>query len=178
MQEALLYEKNDRLRHAHDKVFHGIPVNQAPLMVALVGCSSQKKKNEGGLPARELYTGRLSQMGYRYAMQRGWDVHFLSALHGVVPPHQRLAPYDCSMAQLLTSERMAWGNQVVGELLSFYPLVPLTLIFLAGMSYIRPVLEAIPSQVGYWTYKMPLEGLDLFGRLRWFKANLAAEEKN
>lgn len=175
--EAILFEKNERLRRIQDRHADGLPVERAPLMVGLVGCSSQKKRHGGNLPASELYIGRLAQMGYQYSIKRGWDTHFLSALHGVVPPHHTLAPYDCSMAQLLPSEQMEWGTQVVSDLLSFYPLMPLTLIFLAGMSYIRPVLAALHPQVGYWTYKMPLDGLDLFGRMRWFKAHLIDDER-
>lgn len=175
-QEAILFEKNDRLRRARDKVWRGTPVSETPLVVALVGCSRQKKGHAGGVPAKDLYAGRLAQMGYQYAIGQGWDVHFVSALHGVVPPHQMLAPYDCSMAQLLPTERAEWGRQVVGELLAFYPLTRLVIVFLAGMSYIRPILEAIPDQLGYWSYEMPLKGLDLFGRFRWFKAHLEDDD--
>lgn len=140
------------------------------ITVALVGCSKQKANHAGGLPASDLYAGRLAQAGLAYARSMGWDVHFLSALHGILPPHARIAPYDLCIQRLLPSERKEWGNRVVGELLASYPLQPLDIIFLAGNAYVEPVLEAIPSQVAYWTYDEPLKGMDLFERLRWFKA--------
>jgi hypothetical protein len=75
------------------------------------------------------------------------------------------------MTQFLLSEQSAWGRRVVADIKEAYLLTPLHLVFYAGMQYIRPILQWIPPELGYWTYENPLEGLDLFARIRWFKAH-------
>lgn len=140
-----------------------------PLTVALVGCSKQKRASSAGLPAQELYAGRLFRMAFEYAKNTADDVHILSALHGLVAPHQILVPYDLSIMELLLHEQDDWGIKIVDTLFFAYPLTPLRLIFYAGYQYIRPVLKAAQNQEAYWSWETPLEGLDLFARIRWFK---------
>jgi len=145
--------------------------SECPITVALVGCSKRKAVTEKSLPAKDLYTGSLCRMGYRYAMDMGWDVLFLSALHGVVEPADPIPPYDYSMANIPKSNHFEWGTHVVNTLLDIYPLLHLDIVFLTGKNYSKPVMEAAEQEEGHWTLRSPLEGLDLFGRMRWFKAH-------
>lgn len=144
-----------------------------PLDVALVGCSSKKRFAPEPVSARELYVGRLARLGYQHAVDRGWDVHFLSALHHVVEPHQIVEPYDFSMARLNRRERIDWGRRVVGELVGLYVLARVRLILFAGETYVQPIVLAMNEarELDYWTLETPLRGLDLFGRFRWFRAH-------
>ena len=108
-------------------------------------------------------------MAFRYASDTADDVHILSALHGLVDPYQLLAPYDMVMTQMTMSEQREWGHNVVFALKAAYPLTPVHIIFYAGGLYVRPVIAALQSELKYWTYTDPLQGLDLFKRLAWFK---------
>lgn len=145
--------------------------SEYPITVALVGCSKKKASTESGLPAKDLYKGRLCQLGYDHAIEMEWDVHFLSALHGVVSPYQSIPPYDYSMVNIPLSKRGEWGHRVVGQLLDLYPMFHLNIVFFSGRDYIDPVIQEGESQEAYWTYQQPLKGLDLFARMRWFKAH-------
>lgn len=146
---------------------------ECPVTLALVGCSKRKAKTPGEpyMPAKDLYIGRLCRMGYEHAMARGWDVLFLSALHGIVDPFTHLPPYDYSMINIPQSQRMQWGIGVVGELMELYPMLHLDIVFFAGKSYVDPIIDAGSIQDGYWAYENPLKGLDIFARMRWFKAH-------
>jgi hypothetical protein len=110
-------------------------------------------------------------MGYNHAMSQGWDVLFLSALHGIVEPYAPLPPYDYSMINIPQSKRLEWGMGIVGDLVDLYPMLHLDIVFFAGQDYVDPVIEAGGVQDGYWAYETPLKGLDLFARMRWFKAH-------
>jgi hypothetical protein len=146
------------------------PWNTEALDVALVGCSSLKQKTGGvEVMAKDLYRGRLCRMGYKYAVSMGWEVHFLSALHGLVQPCDLIAPYNFSIAHLRYSEHAIWGQHVVTALLALYPLTRLHLRFFVGRAYIRPILQSLSSHAGYWTWEEPLDGLDLFERFKWFE---------
>lgn len=172
--------EEDRLRFAHDEHERQAAEDRSlidadrregvsPLTIALVGCSKQKRY--GDLPAQDLYIGRLFRMAFEHALNTADDVHILSALHGLVAPHQVISPYDLSITRLLLSEQDDWGRQVVDGLFFAYPLTPLHLVFYAGYQYVRPILSAASGQEAYWTWETPLEGLDLFARLRWFQAH-------
>jgi hypothetical protein len=138
--------------------------------VALVGCGKLKKPQTWPPEAaRDLYIGSLFKLSFRHAQAAADDVHILSALHGLVDPSTRLEPYDYSMAQMFVSAQRAWGVRVLTELKAAYPLTPLRIIFYAGQHYIRPIMEAVTVETSYWTFKNPLEGMDLFERLRWLK---------
>lgn len=142
--------------------------------VALVGCGKMKLVTDQNVPARDLYIGNPFKMAFRYASQTADDVHILSALHGLVAPHQRLAPYDFTMTQMFISDQRKWGVRILTELKAAYPLTCLRVIFYAGQHYVRPIMDAITNETNYWTFENPLHGLDLFERLAWFKTHWEA----
>lgn len=144
-------------------------LDSVPLTVALVGCGKRKVATEENMPAASLYTGVPFRLAMAHALETADDVHILSTLHGLTAPHERIAPYDMVMAQLLISEQSNWGHRVVADLKECYLLTPLHIVFYAGMQYIRPILMWIGPELGYWTYENPLEGMGLFERIRWFK---------
>lgn len=143
--------------------------DRLPIDVALVGCGKMKAVTESDLPASELYIGNPFKMAFRHAMQTADDVHILSALHGMIPPHKRLAPYDYSMTKMFISDQRKWGIRVLTELKAAYPLTLLRIIFYAGQDYVRPIMDAVTTETSYWAFENPLKGLGLFERLAWFK---------
>jgi hypothetical protein len=145
-------------------------IGTTELEVALVGCGKLKAK-EQGLAAKDLYTGVPFRLAYSHAKATADDVHILSALHGLVNPFAMLAPYDFSMVQMPPSMHIEWGRRVLGDLKAAYPMRRLKIVFYAGTQYIRPIMRAVTDEARYWTFHDPLKGLDLFERIRWFKAN-------
>ena len=82
--------------------------------IGLVGCVKQKRTREAS--ARDLYTSPLFQ-GRRRAVEQSCDAWFiLPALHGVVRPEDRLAPYDVSLTEMGRAARGAWSQGVVRAL--------------------------------------------------------------
>lgn len=139
------------------------------LKVALVGCGKRKKPTTVGLPAHELYTGVPFRLAFQHARETADDVHILSALHGLVNPFSLLAPYDFSMVKLAPSKHLEWGRRVLADLRTAYPLTRLNITFYSGQQYIRPIMRAVTDEFAYWTFENPLDGLDMFERISWFK---------
>jgi hypothetical protein len=150
----------------------GLPKN-----VALVGCGKAKLSTTEKVHAHELYIGNPFKMSYQYAFQAADDVHILSALHGLLSPHDRIAPYEFAMTQMFISAQREWGLRVVHALKALYPVTHLRITMLAGQQYIRPVVDALTEQDRqYWTIETPMKGLDLFQRNRWLKKKLVELE--
>lgn len=116
-----------------------------------------------------MYTGQLFKLAYAHALRNADDVHIISALHGLLSPFDEIDYYDLTLNKMLLSEQRAWADGVVDDLFMSYPLTRLRLVFYAGQAYIRPILEAAYQQSGYWDMENPMEGLDLFQRLRWLR---------
>jgi len=150
--------------------------NTVPLTVALVGCGKQKL--EVRAKARDLYAGRLFRMSYEHAERTSDDVLILSAKHGVISPFKEIDPYDLSINQMLIHHKHQWARWVISELIMLYPLTRLRIVFYAGQAYIRPILAEASEQEAYWDFCNPLEGLDLFERMAWFKAHKEEAHEN
>lgn len=148
----------------------------SPISVALIGCGKPRARMsqlQSGLPAYQLYRGQLFKAAYEYAWNYFDDVMILSALHGVVSPFHKIQPYNLRMTMLLESERYAWGRRVVGDLLTLYPLKRLQIAMLCGHQYVQPILRARDKEIPapQWEIVVPLDGLGLWERFRWFKDN-------
>lgn len=72
----------------------------------LLGCV--KTKGPSAAPARDLYTSDLFDKRRRYAEASGLPWYVLSALHGLVLPHQVLEPYDMALKDQPRSYRTRW----------------------------------------------------------------------
>lgn len=151
-----------------EPAFHPELLGDSVLTVALVSCGKMKAECTD-LPACELYKGLPFRLAYKHAVETADDVHILSALHGLVPPHRRLAPYDWSLMMMAPSQHIVWGRKILDDLLVAYPMRRLNIVFYAGELYIRPIMRAIHDEDRYWTFDNPLRGMDLFQRIRWFK---------
>jgi hypothetical protein len=143
--------------------------------VALVGCSKVKSPLPGAIHAKDRYRGRLARLGYEYARAQDWDVFFVSALHLLVNPFEQIEDYDVSMASIKVSQHIEWGGHIVRELQELYWDLPLRIVFLTGKLYSEPIVEAAALAQQNWAFEHPLEGLDLFQRMAWFKAHSTNE---
>ena len=92
-------------------------IDDRPYLVLIACC---KRKGAVEAQARYLYQGTLFKLSYRYAEHavalHGGNIRILSALHGVLRPDQRIAPYEYSLYDMAKSQRQAWGQQVYDAL--------------------------------------------------------------
>jgi hypothetical protein len=138
-----------------------------PIDVALIGCGKSKRMERSR--ASELYTGRLFRAAYAHALTVADDVYILSALHGLLSPHEEVDPYDFSMTKMLPHHRSEWGEKVVSILLMQYPMTKLSIVFLAGRQYVDPVFKAALTEGVAWNMADPLVGMDLWERIAYLK---------
>ncbi|WP_223761749.1 DGQHR domain-containing protein DpdB [Corallococcus sp. AS-1-6] len=136
-----------------------------PCRIALVGCGKAKLRHSA--PARDLYTGNLFRAHLAEAEAMTPHVYVLSALHGLLPLDEKVAPYDVTLRGMLDEKRAAWGRQVVDALVRLYPAGAVELIVYAGRAYAEPIqdaLAAVPHEG--WTLVEPLKGATQGARLR------------
>jgi len=133
----------------------------------LVACA--KSKRRGALPARELYSSELFKKAIRYSRRNYDKWYVLSAKHGLVEPETVLEPYDEVLSRKSRSQREAWANDVLQQLLTVLTgYEDCTVFFHAGTKY-REVLLASLSERGYHC-EVPLEGLGIGEQLAWYKS--------
>ena len=91
----------------------------------------------------------------------------LSALHGLVEPTTRIAPYEKTLLTMSVEERRAWASRVLAALL---PLARAKgrVVMLAGARY-REFLVA-PLRAAGNAVEVPMEGLRLGEQLSWLAA--------
>ena len=144
----------------------------------LVGCG--KAKRSGPAVARELYTGALFAKSIAYAEaqskrdERGL-VRILSALHGLVSPHETIEPYDLHLGSLRKAEREAWGERVARQLHQTTGIAADDIyVVLAGAAYADALdfgLRAYTRRV--CVIRQPMAGMSQGHRLQWLNAQLA-----
>ena len=137
------------------------------LTVGLVGCVQKKSPTAG--PARDLYVSPLFLGRRRWAEQTCGRWYILSAMHGLVAPHQRLEPYDMSLNSLTTPQRQDWSSSVLDQLSrSLGRLDQYEFEMHAGRSYfefgLSHGLEDAGAQVSY-----PMAGLGIGKQLLRYK---------
>lgn len=143
----------------------------ATARVILVSCAKQKTREPK--PARDLYTSPRFRKARAYAEASGAQWFILSAAHGLVAPHDWLAPYDLYLGDTDTSYRSAWGEWVAERLeLALGGLSGRLVEIHAGAEYVAPVRAALESRGA--TVELPLDGLRTGELLAWYGANDAS----
>jgi hypothetical protein len=135
-----------------------------PMRVALVSCV--KSKLDHPAPARDLYTSALFRAlrGYAETHADAWFI--LSAEHGLVDPHEVLAPYERTLNRMGKSQRQEWATRVKAELASRVP-AGAEVIILAGQRYREDLIPFLRDR-GH-SVAIPLEGLPLGRQLQRLK---------
>ena len=82
--------------------------------VVLLGCVKLKRDHRSA--AKDLYVSPLWNGRRTYAESFGGPWFILSAKYGLLDPDETIAPYDVALAELPSSARRAWGEQVVHAL--------------------------------------------------------------
>jgi hypothetical protein len=133
----------------------------ADRVVYLVPCGSRKRAAQ--CEARDLYVGSLFTQARSVAEASGKPWVILSALHGVVEPHQVLAPYDFTLAKAPLAYRAAWSLRVTARLCSMHP--DATFVSLCSTAY--------DEGINLGRLLRPLKGLSLGKRKQWLSRELA-----
>jgi hypothetical protein len=139
----------------------------------VVGCG--RTKSAIACPAADLYTGGLFRASRQYAeqQQRPWAI--LSALHGLIWPLARIAPYDLSMHERLRQppiELARYQADVRAQLGLAIALTGATRIDVhAGQLYVELLRALSPVPV-----ESPLAGLTIGHRLRWYARQRVSHE--
>jgi len=135
--------------------------------ITLVACAARKAVTPR--PAAELYTSALFTKASAYAARHADAWYILSAKHGLVGPHEIIAPYDETLNQMPIAERRAWAKRVLYDLCGIV-LPGDTVIILAGRryrEYLVDSLEKLRCRV-----EIPMMGMRIGEQLRWLNQHL------
>lgn len=141
-------------------------VESSTTRIFLVSCVEQKLPYAAA--ARDLYTSEWFLKARRYveAQQAPWFI--LSAAHGLLHPHQMVAPYERTLNNMGVAERRTWADQVMAQLEVLLPGVD-SVEFIAGERYrenLVPELERRAIHVS-----VPMAGLRIGEQLSWLTHN-------
>lgn len=137
------------------------------MKIALVACS--KTKEVIALPAGEIYSSPLFRKSRELA-RRDFDQWFiLSAKHGLLDPRTVISPYEQPMRTMVATDRAAWAEQVMGQVIERVPAIA-EIHILGGRDYSLH-LTALLERHGYKVI-LPLEGKSIGHRLAWLNGLL------
>lgn len=132
--------------------------------VCLVSCVSRKQN--GPVPAAELYISDWFQKARAYAMANADRWIILSAEHGVLAPTDEVCRYEKTLIGMKAADRRAWAEKVISDLLKrLEPGDEVT--FLAGENY-REFLAPALRAAGF-IVRIPMEGFRIGEQLNWLE---------
>lgn len=144
----------------------------APDLV-LIGCVKGKRGVPS--PAKALYVSALFDKERAYAERTGIPWFILSAKHGLVAPDEVLEPYELRLSTTPRDYRRRWAAQVIGQLRdAFGPVTGLNVEIHAGAAYSNAIEEHLRAAGA--NVVLPLVGLTLGERLRWYGSNAQSQE--
>jgi hypothetical protein len=137
----------------------------APLII--VGCGKAKiwsrGHHVGRVKAQDAYIGSLFKSARRFAEKRGANWLILSAKYGLLRPDQLISDYDVTFGSrgAISSERLGRQWQRLRDR-------PAMAVCLASRRYVSLLRASIPEGV---FIRAPLDGMDLFQRMRWLRSH-------
>jgi hypothetical protein len=138
----------------------------------LVACASKKRTEP--CPARDLYRSAWFRAARRYVETTGKPWFILSALHGLVRPDARIAPYDVTLADSIMPERLLWTERVVADLmLAARPGDRIDI--LAGARYREFLVPALAAR--RIDVFVPMRSLGIGEQLRWLNGQAEMSER-
>lgn len=135
----------------------------------LIACAARKADTPQ--PAAKLYRSPLFAKALAYARRRAPDndIFILSALHGVLPLDEVVAPYDVTLGAYSCTGLRTWAAKVARQLIRRARMQPSHFVFLAGSRY-RKGPAAWLEQWGHTT-EAPLAGLGIGKQLAFLTAD-------
>ena len=132
-------------------------------MIYLIACSN--KKANAPMQARDLYQGQAFKFSRQLAEKTGADYWILSALHGLVHPEEKIAPYNEYLGGMTKAQRTTWAIKTAQQI-KRAGLTDSPVTFLAGGLYAEPLAQI-------FTHAMrPLAGMGIGQQLNYLKTQL------
>jgi hypothetical protein len=128
--------------------------------IALISCTKTKRALPS--PAALLYTSTLFNKSLLYALSIARRTYILSAKHGLLNLDDVIDPYDLSIKNLSTRERVEWASKV-GNRLQQVIKTNDKVHLLAGREYYNPLTEHLKRT--RCSVLSPLQGLSLGTRV-------------
>ena len=133
--------------------------------LTIIGCGKAKiwsrHRRAGRIKAQDAYVGPLFKLARRFAQNGGRNWLILSAKYGLVLPDQLISDYDVTVGSpgAITTQRLLRQWQ------QLHP-KPTVAICLASRRYVCLLRDSVPKGVAI---RAPLDGMNLFKRMRWLK---------
>jgi cytoplasmic iron level regulating protein YaaA (DUF328/UPF0246 family) len=140
---------------------------RSPNGLIIVGCGKakiwKKRRGLGKVKAQDAYVGALYRSARAFAEKRGPNWLILSAKHGLLPPDQPISNYNVTIGDrgAITSQHLRSQWQRLRN-------KPALVICLASEKYVSLLRTSIPQSV---LIRTPLDGMDLFECMHWFKSH-------
>ena len=144
--------------------------------IVLIACVSQKGNKKA--KAKDLYISQLFKSSLAYAYKLNPDkIFILSALHHLLDLNKEIEPYNVTLSnvpkdkrksglKILNSiEKKEWGEKVIAQLAGQTDLKNDNFIILAGLEYIKPIINGISHLTN------PLKGLRQGERVKFLNDN-------
>lgn len=110
----------------------------------LIACT--KRKALVAAAARELYwPSQLFRLSWRQAQLDDGQVAILSAKHGLVLPDDVIEPYNKTLKEMTTEERVAWAEGIRAQFTTRFGGSIAEVVFLAGSDYRSPLTPIFRS---------------------------------
>ncbi|UXT97982.1 DUF6884 domain-containing protein [Agrobacterium tumefaciens] len=135
----------------------------------LVACVKEKAAQP--MPAAQLYRSVWFRKARAFVEAKHAPWLVLSALHGVVDPEDIIAPYEHTLMTMGATERRAWGERVVAQLIKRGYDDGSPVIILAGSRYREPISRWLGDRAS-----VPMQGLAIGQQLAWLTRAAAVDE--
>jgi hypothetical protein len=135
--------------------------------IALISCTKKKQAYE--CTAEEMYMpSSLYKKARQYILRQNYTSwYILSALHGLLKPHQVISPYNQTLNTMSAAEIREWSKRVAAQIIA---LNPSEVDFYAGDNYRK---ELIPILEGAGIIcNVPLRGLGIGEQLSFYTKEL------
>ena len=127
--------------------------------VALISCVSQKLDKRA--EAKDIYISPLFKKNMEYArLRKVDDIYILSAEHGLLELDMEIDPYNKTLNDMKSKEKLQWAKKVYADLLYSEDLDDTKFIFLAGKNYRQHLEMLLPHT------EIPMEGLPIGKQLQ------------
>jgi len=136
-------------------------------LIVFIQCG-KKKQSEGRHPASEMYTSNLFRTSLAYARKLTEDgnIRILSGKYGALRLTDIIEPYNVTLNNMTTQQRIEWGGEVMRQLRSQGINSDAHAVFLTGENYQRYLR-------GYFRQSEdPLHGMGLGYRIQYMKRRL------
>jgi cytoplasmic iron level regulating protein YaaA (DUF328/UPF0246 family) len=130
--------------------------------VCLVSCVGAKQATAAA--AKDLYRSDWFTKARSYAEGLGDHWFILSAKHGLVRPHEVIAPYEQTLNTMGVSERRRWARLVERQMDHQMPDAG-RIVVLAGQRYREFLMEYLRRRADM--VEVPMEGLRIGEQLSW-----------